>query len=99
MDKYNEFANRYKVRDIQVSRDRRNIDYYNYYNTTASYYADREEFIEMEMPRKSFEHLVDIDNDFNKMWREQRDEMYMRKQHPAIAEAYEKYRMLLELYK
>ena len=95
-DRYGEFVNRYRVMNIQVSRDRRNIDYY---NTTASYYADREEMIEMEMPRKSFEHLVDIDNDFNKMWREQRDEMYMRKEHPAIKEAYDKYRMLLELYK
>jgi len=95
-DRYHEFANRYRVINIQVSRDRRNIDYY---NATASYYADREEMVEMEMPRKSFEHLVDIDKDFNKMWQEQRNEKFMRKEHPAIAEAYEKYRMLLELYK
>ena len=96
VNRYGEFVNRYKVKDIQVSRDRRNIDYY---NTTASYYADREEIVEMEMPRSSFERLVNIDYDFDKMWCEQRDEMYMRKEHPAIKEAYEKYRMLLELYK
>lgn len=95
-DRYGEFVNRYRVTNIQVSRDRRNIDYY---NVTASYYADREEMIEMEMPRKSFEHLVEIDYDLSKLWREQREEMYMRKEHPAIKEAYDKYRMLLELYK
>lgn len=96
VNRYGEFVNRYKVKDIQVSRDRRNIDYY---NTTASYYADREEIVEMEMPRSSFEHLVDIDYEYTKLWQDQRDEAWMRKEHPAIKEAYEKYRMLLELYK
>ena len=96
INKYGEFVNRYRVTNIQVSRDRRNIDYY---NTTASYYADREEIVEMEIPRSSFEQLVNIDYEYTKLWQDQRDEMYMRKEHPAIKEAYEKYRMLLELYK
>ena len=96
MDRYKEFANRYNVRNIQVNRDRRSIDYY---NMKASYYADREETIDMEIPRRSFEHLVEVDYEYTKLWQDQRDEMYMRKEHPAIKEAYEKYRMLLELYK
>ena len=95
VNRYGEFVNRYKVKDIQVSRDRRNIDY----NTKASYYVDREEMVEIEMPRSGFEHLVDIDYEYTKLWQDQRDEAWMRKEHPAIKEAYEKYRMLLELYK
>ena len=96
IDKYKRFADRYNVRNIQVNRDQRSIDYY---NMKASYYADREETIDMEIPRRSFEHLVEIDHEYTKLWQDQRDEMYMRKEHPAIKEAYEKYRILLELYK
>ena len=96
MDKYNDFANRYRVKSINVNYDRRKVDYY---NVTASYYSDREETIDMEIPRRSFEHLVEVDREYTIMWQDQRDEAWMRKQHPAIKEAYEKYRMLLELYK
>ena len=97
MDKYHEFANRYNVRNIQVNRERRSIDYYNM--KASQYISDREETIDMEIPRRSFEHLVEVDDLYTKLWQDQRDEMYMRKEHPAIKEAYEKYRMLLELYK
>jgi hypothetical protein len=33
------------------------------------------------------------------MYQAQREEAWMRQKHPAIAEAYSKYQMLLELYK
>ena len=91
--------NKYRVKNVQVSRDRdyRTIDYG--YNQTASYYADREEVIEMELTRSGFEDLVKMDNEHEKVWQDQRDEAYMRRTHPAVAEAYSKYRMLLELYK
>jgi hypothetical protein len=96
---YNSFMNKYRVKNVQVSRDRdyRTIDYG--YNQTASYYADREEVIEMELTRSGFEDLVKMDNEHEKVWQDQRDEAYMRRTHPAVAEAYSKYRMLLELYK
>lgn len=93
---YDNFMNKYGIRSINVSRDYRKIDYY---NTNASYYADREEMFDIEMGRRSFEHLVEVDNLYTKMWQDERDERYMRKEHPAIKEAYEKYRMLLELYR
>ena len=96
MDKYREFANRYRVQNIRVQRDRRDIDYY---NVKASYYTDRDDIVEMEMPRRHFDFLVETDYEYTKLWQDQRDEAYMRKQHPAIKEAYEKYLMLLELYK
>lgn len=93
---YDDFANKYGIRSINVNRDRREIDYY---NVKASYYADREETLDIEMNRRTFEHLVHVDEEYTRMWQNQRDEMYMRKEYPAIKEAYEKYRMLLELYR
>ena len=93
---YDNFVNKYGIRSINVNRERRDFDYY---NIKASYYNDREETLDIEMDRRSFEYLVQLDEEHTKMWQDQRDEMYMRKEHPAIKEAYEKYRMLLELYK
>ena len=99
MSDYDDFISKYRVKNVQVSRDR---DYqtFNYgWNKTASYYTDREEVIEMELPRSGFEQLVKLDHEYDHIWQDQRDEAYMRRTHPAIEEAYNKYRMLLELYK
>jgi hypothetical protein len=99
MNNYNDFMKRFNVRHVQVVRDRK-FDTINYgYNQTASYYADREELIEMELPRSGFEQLVEANRDNNRMWQDQREESYMRRQHPALKEAYDKYKMLLELYR
>lgn len=98
-DFYKSFMNKYRVKHVQVSRDR-DYETINYgYNQTASYYADREELIEMELTRSGFEDLVKIDREYDNIWEEQRDEAYLRRTYPAVAEAYSKYRMLLELYK
>ena len=97
-DKIHEFANRYGIRNIRVSRGYDRIDY-GYSTNNYSYYSDREETIDMEIPRRSFEHLVDTDREFNKIYQDQRDEAYMRRQYPAIKDAYDKYKMLLELYR
>lgn len=94
--RYDNFANKFNIISINVNRDRREI---NYYGGTASYYSDREETLDIEMDRRTFEYLVEMDEQHTKMWQDARDEMYMRKEHPAVKEAYEKYRMLLELYK
>jgi hypothetical protein len=97
---YNDFMSKYRVKHVQVSRDRdyRTINY-GTYNQTASYYADREEIIEMEITRDGFEHLVKLDREYDNIWEQQRNEAYLRRTYPAVAEAYDKYRMLLELYK
>lgn len=96
-DKFHEFASRYDIRNIRISRDCRSFDYY--HNRSVDYYSDREETVEMEIPRRSFEHLVDTDREFNKIYQDQREEAYMRREHPAIKDAYDKYKMLLELYR
>ena len=53
----------------------------------------------MEITRSGFEELVQQDDDFTRTWQDEIDERYLRKMHPALAEAYSKYRMLLEIYK
>jgi len=96
---YDSFMSKYRVKHVQVVRDR-NFETINYgYNRSASYYADREELIELELTRSGFEDLVKMDNANEKVWQEQRDEAYLRRTYPAVAEAYSKYQMLLELYK
>lgn len=96
-----DFINRYRIRHVRVNREHETINYgYNYgYNQTASYYTTREEIVEMEIPRSGFEELVRVDRKLEDWSREEGEEAYMRRHHPAIKEAYDKYRMLLELYK
>ena len=96
-DKIHEFANRYGIRNIRVSRGYDRIDYG--YSTNNYSYYNREETLEIEIPRSRFENLVEIDSDFTHMYQNHRDEAYMRKMHPAIKDAYDKYLMLLELYR
>ena len=96
---YDSFISKYRVKNVQVSRDRA-YQTFNYgWNKTASYYTDQEDIIEMEIPRSGFEQLVKLDNEHEKLWQDQRDEAWMRRTYPAVAEAYSKYCMLLELYK
>ncbi len=99
MSNYDKFAQRFRITNMRVNRDRayQTINYG--YNQNASYYADREEIIEMELTRSGFEDLVKLDNEHDKLWQEQRDEAWLRKTYPAVSEAYSKYRMMLELYR
>ena len=96
----NDFINKYRIKHVRVTRDYHNIDYgYSYNSPSLSYTATREEYVEMELPRSAFEELANIDRKIHSWVQEERDEEYLRRHHPAVAEAYSKYRMLLELYK
>ena len=96
----NDFINRYRIKHIRVSREYDRIDYNSYnYNSPSLSYTNREEIIEMEIPRSGFEELTRLDNKYDDWTRAAGEEAYMRRQHPALREAYDKYRMLLELYR
>jgi len=74
MSDYKQFASRYRIKNMQLVRDRR-YDTVNYgYNQSASFYADREELIEMELTRSGFEDLVNLDNEYTRLWQDQSDE-------------------------
>ena len=100
MNNYDDFLKRFNIKHVSVVRDRGyNSINYGSYNQTASYFADREDLIEMELSRSGFDQLVDLDRKYDNIWEDQRNEAYLRRTHPAVAEAYSKYRMLLELHK
>jgi len=94
----NDFINRYRIKHVRVSKDYRTIDY-GYHPSSTITYSGREDFIEMEMPRSAFEELESMNRKLDSWMQEEGEEAYLRRMHPAINEAYSKYRMLLELYR
>lgn len=103
-DRFNEFSWRYDIRRMATKRPYHHRDYHNDYHKTYATFASeqishRDEIIEMEIPIHALEYLIDNDRKFSQAHKDQRDEEYMRKTHPAISDAYDKYRMLLELYR
>lgn len=98
-DRYTEFCNKYGIKHLRYLQD---YDYKSFgHNRTASYYAKSRdtEILELEIPRRGLEYLIQVDAEHLRTYQDKRDEVYMRKQYPAVKEAYEKYRMLLELCK
>ena len=94
---YNDFINRYGIRSINTTG--RGYDKFDTYSGTASFYNDREEMIDIEIPRRGFEEMVKVDSRYVELYDQEISEHYMRKKHPIIEEAYGKYKMLLELYR
>lgn len=63
-----------------------------------SYYIDPySRKVEIELPLRSFEDLVNNDYEAALAYRAVRDEAHIRRQFPSVAEAYAQYKMLLEL--
>ena len=91
-----DFAHRYAAR---VDYRRKTANVYYGYNKTASYYDDRDRTVEVELPSRAFEQMVEMDHHAELDYRANREEARMRNQYSALAEAYSKYKMLLELYK
>jgi hypothetical protein len=96
-DKFNEFANRYDIRRMATKYPYR--PYSQHRDYAVGIIGDRDEIIEIEISGRALEHLVNCDSEFNRTYHNQRDEAYMRNKYSAISEAYDKYRMLLELYR
>lgn len=88
-----DFAHRYDAR-IKFQR----IDNVYGYNRTASYFSDSREFsVDIELSQRAFEHIVDMDHHAELDYRAKREEELIRARSPAVAKAYEQYKMLLEL--
>lgn len=89
-----EFANRYDAR-IEVG-PRNPTSYWN-----SKYLSEDRQHnsVEVVLSRVQFEHLVTADCEAEADWRRSREEAKIRGQHPAVADAYSQYKMLLELCK
>jgi len=74
--------------------------YYDSYNRTASFYTEREQTtIEMEIDSRRLEHMANYFEQSERLDKEDREEAYLRRQHPGLKDAYDKYKMLVALYK
>lgn len=98
-DEYNEFMSRYQIRKIQLNRDYDRREIIPGYNVKASYYIEGRQTLDIEIDRPGFDELVNMSHKYNKLDLRQRDEDYLRRKHPAINDAYEKYLLLVELHR
>jgi hypothetical protein len=93
------FVKHFGFRVVRVNEGRyRQIDSWSAYNS-PSYYQDNDTVIEMEIDRRRLEHMADYFEHSERLAEKVRDEAYLRRQYPALKDAYDKYQMLLALYK
>lgn len=93
------FANHFGFKVVNV-RHHSPYQYYDSYNRTASFYADREQTtVEMEIDRRRLEHLVHYVEQSQRLDDQDREEEFLRRNNPGLKDAYDKYKMLLALYK
>lgn len=89
-----DFTRRYNAR----------INYQYYRNRVQSSlramdYTDSRDIVEIELPLRAFQDMVRLDNRAEEDSREQQEERQIRAKYPAVADAYDKYKMLLALCK
>lgn len=75
----------------------RSIDTYDSYS--RSYYTEPESTVEIEIDRRRLEHMANYFEQCERLDKEDRDEEWLRRQYPGLKDAYDKYQMLLQLYK
>jgi hypothetical protein len=77
--------------------------HYQYYRNSphaslgALDYTDPRDRVEIELPVRAFQDMVRLDNRAEEDSREQQEERQIRAKYPAVADAYDKYKMLLAL--
>lgn len=88
----------FKVVRINDGRYHQRIDHYN--PKTASYYSMYDHgTVEMEIGRKELEHMADYFYKMEDVNKRDHADYVIRRENPAVQEAYSKYQMLLELYR
>jgi len=72
---------------------------YNGYQREYYTKPEIESTIEMEIDQRRLEHMANYFEQCERLDKEDRDEEWLRRQYPALKEAYSKYKMLVALYK
>ena len=90
-----DFAKRYDA-NINRQTDRNT---FHTYSRSYDYYDDSNTVASIEMPLRSFHHMVEMDNRAEEDYQAQRKEQQLRAKYPAVKDAYEKYQMILALCK
>jgi NH3-dependent NAD+ synthetase len=88
------FAEKYGA-NINYNHTRNNFDTY----ARSMDYYDGRSTVDIELSFPAFEHLVKMDNQAEEEYQKHREEARIRMQYPSVADAYHKYKMLLELCK
>jgi hypothetical protein len=107
MNYYDNFISKYNIRDLNIDEEYKSIDIDKYgysYNqlTQQPYYAPRyvtSQICTVKIERQSLEHLMENDKRHEELVFEQRKEEYIRYNKPAVKAAYDKYKLLLEMYR
>jgi hypothetical protein len=103
MDREQEqFTRNFGVKQISrsYSKARSHYDSYNLYSSVSYNYNEyQEELLDVEMTMQGWDELMRYYR-MNEKW-SARDtyEHNMRQKHPAVKDAYDKYQMLMELYR
>jgi len=99
--KIEDFVKRYGITSIEYTRAN-NYSRYDYVNTASgqlAFHNDRQQNVDIEIPLRALEHLVKMDDNAEEDYLARKEEAQMRKNYPALEEAYSQYKMLLELYR
>jgi hypothetical protein len=97
-----QFIRNFGVNRISKSyyNSRSHYDSFNTYgNKSYNYYGHSDEMLDVEMTRRGWDELMCYYRMTEKLSDLESYEHKMRQKHPAIKEMYEKYQMLLELYR
>lgn len=88
-----DFALRYGAR-LKYQQPRNSIQTY---ASSYDYYDNTRSIVDIELPMRAFEHLVEMDNQAEHDYRVLKEEAHVRARHPSVAAAYSQYKMLLAL--
>jgi hypothetical protein len=97
---YEDFMVRYQVKNIRSIRNRNDYNSFDYGSASYQYMNARrpsDEIVEVEILRYMFDELVHHNLSYDHVKKKQNHEAWMRQQYPSVNDAYEKYKMLLEL--
>jgi len=93
------FLHDFRFRNFNIKRDRPRASYSYGYGLPdiASYYVDRDEVFELEIDKRELENLADFVERADHVLGKEAQEHYLRSKYTAVADAYSKYQILLEL--
>ena len=97
-----QFTRNFDVRRVSRSYSSARYQYDSfstYGNKSYNYYSHDDEMLDVEMTRRGWDELMRYYRMNEKCLALETYEHNMREKHPAIKEMYEKYQMLLELYR
>ena len=89
----------FRVVNINYHNPYQRMDMYNSYDRSYYTKSEMDTIVEMEIDRRRLEHMANYFEQSERLDQKDREEEWLRRQYPGLKDAYDKYQMLLELYK